>query len=221
MKSKPLHFNLTVISSFAFLAIRISTCHPPTITVTITISHIIKRRSRRWPHPDFHQTRLPAASTHERHQAAEVLRGSPPAQAAGARPSRAHDATRWPHAQQGSTAAGAVRVPGRRAPLPRPPRRSSSSALASCLATTAFLPHGRSCRWRLLQIKKPEQETRVRERRARLTGEKGTKSVGGEWDAVAVVVAVVAVPRCRAVVVASCRQPVPFGRVKGSILKKG
>jgi hypothetical protein len=205
MKSKPLHFTLTVISSFAFLAIRISTCHPPTVTVTITISHIIKRRSRRWPHPDFHQTRLPAASTHERHQAAGVLRGSPPG----------HDATGWPHAQRGSTAAGALSVPGRRAPLPRPPRRSSSSALASCLATTAFLPHGRSCRWRLLQIKKPEQETRVRERRARLTGEKGTKSVGVEWDAIAVVVAVVAVPHRRAVVVASCRQLVPFRRVRG------
>jgi hypothetical protein len=36
-----------------------------------------------------------------------------------------------------------------------------------------------------------------------------------EWDAVAVVIVVVAVPRRRAIIVASCRQPVPFRRVRG------
>jgi hypothetical protein len=152
---------------------------PPTITITITISHMIKRSGRR-PHPDFRQTRLllPHTDTHapeaahtpprgprpRRRRATGALRGrgstllqaaapvrlrptgggapprttagSPLAQAAGAPlccaggapsaqtagvlrgspPAKAAGVARPPRADDASTAAGAARVPGRRAP---------------------------------------------------------------------------------------------------------
>ncbi|RLM78471.1 hypothetical protein C2845_PM12G14530 [Panicum miliaceum] len=61
------------------------------------------------------------------------------------------------------------------------------------------------------------KKRRGRERRARLTGEKGAESVGVERDAVAVADAVVAVSRRCTFAIASRRQPIPFRRVRGQV----